>query len=70
MHLPPPAGAKSPALRVRARITEMFEPHAPSIKTAQRNFVFRYRSPEHWLDPFKAWYGPLLKTFAALQPAA
>jgi hypothetical protein len=48
----------------------MFEPHASSIKTAQRNFVFRYRSPEHWLDPFKAWYGPLLKTFAALQPAA
>jgi len=48
----------------------MFEPHASSIKTAQRNFVFRYRSPEHWLDVFKAWYGPLLKTFAALQPAA
>jgi hypothetical protein len=32
-------------------------------------FVFRYRSPEHWLEIFKTYYGPLLKTFAALDPA-
>ena len=32
--------------------------------------MFRYRSAEHWLDVFKTTYGPLLKTFAALQPAA
>jgi ubiquinone/menaquinone biosynthesis C-methylase UbiE len=69
-HMPPPAGAKSPALwGTRARIVEMFEAHASSIKTAQRNFAFRYRSPEHWLDIFKTYYGPLLKTFAALDPA-
>jgi hypothetical protein len=30
----------------------------------------RYRSPEHWLDVFRTWYGPVLKTFAALEPAA
>ena len=70
-HVPPPAGARSPALwGTRARISELFEPHAASIKMAQRHFVFRYRSPEHWLDFFKAWYGPVLKTFAALEPAA
>jgi ubiquinone/menaquinone biosynthesis C-methylase UbiE len=68
-HVPPPAGAKSPALwGTRARIAELFEPHATSIKSAQRNFVFRYRSPEHWLEVFKTYYGPVLKTFAALQP--
>jgi len=67
-HLPPPPGAKSPALwGTRARIAEMFEPHAASIKSAQRNFVFRYRSPEHWLEIFKTYYGPVLKTFGALQ---
>ena len=66
-YMPPPAGAKSPALwGTRARIAELFETHASSIKSAQRNFVFRYRSPEHWLDVFKTYYGPLLKTFAAL----
>ena len=69
-HLPPPAGAKSPALwGTRARLTELFEPHATSIKSAQRNFVFRYRSPDHWLEIFRTYYGPVLKAFAAL-PAA
>ena len=66
-YMPPPAGAKSPALwGTRARIAELFEAQASSIKSAQRNFVFRYRSPEHWLEIFKSYYGPLLKTFAAL----
>jgi ubiquinone/menaquinone biosynthesis C-methylase UbiE len=70
-HVPPPAGTRSPALwGTRARIAEVFEPHADSIKMAQRHFVFRYRSPEHWLEFFKTWYGPVLKTFAALEPAA
>jgi ubiquinone/menaquinone biosynthesis C-methylase UbiE len=70
-HVPPPPGTKSPALwGTRARIAELFEPHATSIKSAQRNFVFRYRSPEHWLEVFKTYYGPLLKTFAALDAAA
>jgi ubiquinone/menaquinone biosynthesis C-methylase UbiE len=70
-HLPPPAGAKSPATwGMHARMTELFEPHASSIVSAQRNFVFRYRSPEHWLEIFKTYYGPMLKAFAALEPPA
>jgi ubiquinone/menaquinone biosynthesis C-methylase UbiE len=70
-HVSPPAGAQSPALwGTRARIAELFEPHAASIKSAQRNFVFRYRSPQHWLEIFRSYYGPMLKTFAALEPAA
>jgi ubiquinone/menaquinone biosynthesis C-methylase UbiE len=69
-HLPPPAGARSPALwGTRARIAELFEPQAASVKSAQRNFVFRYRSPAHWIDVFRTYYGPLLKAFAALEPA-
>jgi ubiquinone/menaquinone biosynthesis C-methylase UbiE len=69
-HVPPPPGARSPALwGTRARIAELFEPHAASIKSAQRHFVFRYRSPEHWLEVFRTYYGPVLKAFAALEPA-
>jgi ubiquinone/menaquinone biosynthesis C-methylase UbiE len=69
-HLPPPAGAKSPALwGTRARLADLFEPHATSIKSAQRHFVFRYRSADHWLDVFKTYYGPVLKAFAALDTA-
>jgi ubiquinone/menaquinone biosynthesis C-methylase UbiE len=69
-YLPPPAGMKSPALwGTRARTAELFEPHASSIAATSRNFVFRYRSPEHWLEVFKTYYGPMLKTFAALDAA-
>ena len=69
-HLPPPAGARSPAQwGTRARLAELFDPHATSIKSAARDFVFRYRSPEHWLEIFKTFYGPVLKAFAALEPA-
>lgn len=66
-YLPPPAGAKSPALwGTRARLTEMLGTIAASIKAEQRHFMFRYRSPEHFLDIFKSYYGPMLKAFAAL----
>src|SRR5262245_26337217 len=66
-HLPPPPGVMSPALwGTRVRMSELFERHAASIKSGQRNFVFRYRSPAHWLDVFKTYYGPVLKAFAAL----
>jgi ubiquinone/menaquinone biosynthesis C-methylase UbiE len=69
-HLPPPAGAKSPALwGTEARIKEMFGPSAASIKAERRNFTFRYRSAEHFLDIFKNYYGPMLKAFAALDAA-
>ncbi|OAE53076.1 class I SAM-dependent methyltransferase [Achromobacter mucicolens] len=70
-HLPPPAGVKSPALwGTKARIEEMFGSQAASITCEVRQFVFRYRSPEHWMQVFKTYYGPLLKAFGALDPAA
>ena len=68
-YMPPPAGVKSPALwGTDARITEFFGAQASSIQLEQRDFVFRYRSAQHWLDVFKSYYGPLLKTFGALDP--
>jgi ubiquinone/menaquinone biosynthesis C-methylase UbiE len=69
-YLPPPAGARSPALwGTRARLSEMFDTGAASIKAESRLFNFRYRSAEHFLDVFKTFYGPVLKAFAALEPA-
>ncbi|HEY2619369.1 MAG TPA: methyltransferase domain-containing protein [Acetobacteraceae bacterium] len=70
-HVPPPPEARPPALwGTRTRIEELFGHHAAPIKCVRRDFVFRYRSAEHWLDVFRAWYGPVLKTFAALAPSA
>ena len=70
-HLPPPAGVKSPALwGTPARLAELFGTQAAAIKSTSRDFVFRYRSPAHWMEVFRTYYGPVLKAFAALEPAA
>ena len=69
-HVAPPAGAKSPAVwGTSARLHDMFDAGARSIRTESRLFKFRYRSPSHFLDVFKTYYGPVLKAFAALEPA-
>jgi len=69
-HLPPPAGARSPAQwGTSTQLTEMFDAGASSIRAESRLFKFRYRSPSHFLDVFKTYYGPVLKAFAALEPA-
>lgn len=66
-HLPPPAGIKSPALwGTRARIEDMFRSEARAIVVEERHFTFRYRSPQHFLDIFRRYYGPMLKAFEAL----
>lgn len=66
-HVPPPAGARSPALwGTQSWLDEHFGEQADDISTTSKTFVFRYRSPEHWLEVFRTWYGPTLKAFAAL----
>jgi SAM-dependent methyltransferase len=70
-YLPPPAGVKSPALwGTRARLIDMFGAQASGIHAEPRMFVFRYCSPQHWIDVFKMFYGPMLKAFAALDSNA
>lgn len=69
-YLPPPAGTRSPAMwGTRGRLGEMFDAGASSVKAQSRLFNFRYRSADHFLDVFKTYYGPVLKAFAALDPA-
>jgi len=70
-YVAPPPGAQSPALwGTPARISELFGPQATTIQALSRHFVFRYRSADHWLEVFRTYYGPVLKTFAALEPLA
>ena len=46
------------------RLKELFPGHR--IASKSQVFTFRYRSPEHWLEVFRNFYGPLHKAFAAL----
>ena len=69
-YLPPPAGSKSPLLwGSKVYISALFGAAALSIRTVSRTFAFRYRSPEHFVEVFKSYYGPTLKAFAALDEA-
>ena len=69
-HLPPPPAARSPALwGTRARLSELFGDGAAAIRAEPRIFSFRYRSPAHFQEVFRTFYGPVLKAFAALEPA-
>ena len=70
-HLPPPAGLASPALwGSRPWIEATFGPQAGAIVVNDRSFVFRYRSPAHFVAFFRDWYGPVHRTFLALDEAS
>ena len=67
-HVPPPAGVRSPALwGTVPRLVELFSGH--SVAAKKQTFHFRYKSPGHWLEIFRTYYGPVNRAFAALEPA-
>jgi SAM-dependent methyltransferase len=66
-YVPPAAGVKSPALwGTNARLEELFGQAAQEIRITRRDFTFRYRSASHWIEVFRTYYGPMNRTFAAL----
>lgn len=66
-YIPPAAGVQSPALwGTQIRLRELFGNTAKEIRSIERQFVFRYRSPMHWIEVFRTYYGPMNKTYAAL----
>jgi ubiquinone/menaquinone biosynthesis C-methylase UbiE len=69
-YVPPAQGVKSPALwGNKAHLDTLFGSKA-AVAAQSRNFVFRYKSPQHWVEVFRAYYGPVVKAFAAINPAA
>jgi len=66
-YLPPAAGVKPPSQwGTEARLRELFGDRIAALEAPARKFVFLYRSPKHWLDTFRTYYGPINKAFAAL----
>jgi SAM-dependent methyltransferase len=65
-HVPPPPGVQSPVLwGTDAHIRELF-PGATTVEHTTRMFAFRYRSPQHWVQVFRDFYGPTHMAFRAL----
>lgn len=66
-HVAPPVGVKSPALWGNENwLEETFGKTTSAINVQLRQFNFRYRSAEHFVDVFRALYGPVHKAFLAL----
>ncbi len=66
-HVPPPAGLMPPALwGTSAHLERLFGAKASRLHAERRQFMFRYRSPAHWVQVFRDFYGPTHKAFAAL----
>lgn len=65
-YVPPAAGLKPPsAWGTKARLDELFGALG-TVHATSRHFNFRYRSPQHFIEIFRTYYGPMNKTFAAL----
>ena len=69
-YIPSPTGVQSPSLwGTEERLRELFGENVATMEVARRSFVFRYRSPQHWIDTFRTYYGPMQKVFNALGAA-
>jgi len=66
-HVAPPSGVSSPARwGTEPWIAQTFGPQARAIAVENKAFVFRYPSPERFIDVFRAFYGPIHKAFLTL----
>ena len=53
----------------KAHLDTLFGSKA-TVAAESKNFVFRYKSPKHWVEIFRSYYGPVVKAFAAIDPEA
>jgi ubiquinone/menaquinone biosynthesis C-methylase UbiE len=66
-HVPPPPGLRSPILwGTEARLRELFVGRIGEFRAEKRFYTFRDRSPEHFIEYWRTFYGPTLKAFAAV----
>jgi ubiquinone/menaquinone biosynthesis C-methylase UbiE len=69
-HVPPPPGVQSPAQwGSEGWLAERFSTAARDIVVTRKNFNLRYPSPQHFVNFFRTYYGPVHKAFLALDEA-
>lgn len=66
-YAPPPAGVSSPMLwGTEDRLAELFGDRVEWTSLRKRTFDFCYRSPEHFSEWFRRYYGPITRVADAL----
>ncbi|GAA1588065.1 class I SAM-dependent methyltransferase [Kribbella sancticallisti] len=66
-YAPPPAGVKPATLwGTEEHLAELFGDRVEWVGLTKRDYVFRYRSPEHFSEWFREFYGPITKLAGSL----
>ncbi len=66
-YLPPPEGLRPPPeWGTEKRLGELFGGGTSSIRIAKRRALFRYRDSGHWIDVFRTYFGPIIRTLEVL----
>ena len=69
-YVPSAPGMKSPALWGDETHLKALMGSRATVTARSSNFAFRYKSPAHFIEVFRDYYGPVHKTFAAIDPEA
>ncbi|KJK02597.1 SAM-dependent methlyltransferase [Pseudomonas sp. 21] len=69
-YVPPAPGVRPPSGWGREEyLHELFGDSIGGLRATRQTFNFRYRSPAHFIEVFRNWYGPVHKAFASLPEA-
>jgi SAM-dependent methyltransferase len=69
-HVAPPPGLQSPIKwGTEDRLRELFADDIAELRAEKRFYVFRDRSPEHYIGYWRQYYGPTLKAFETVGEA-
>jgi ubiquinone/menaquinone biosynthesis C-methylase UbiE len=64
-HAPPPPGVEPPSSwGSQGRVRELFGDGVSDLRVEPAVLSFRFRSPEHWLEYFRTYFGPMKMAFA------
>jgi ubiquinone/menaquinone biosynthesis C-methylase UbiE len=66
-HVAPPAGLTPPVLwGTEEHLRELFGPRIKELRAEKRAYTWRYRSAQAYIDYWRRYYGPTIRTFDAL----
>jgi SAM-dependent methyltransferase len=66
-YIPPPEGLRPPPeWGTEKHLGELFGAGTSSIRIATRSALFRYRDSGHWIEVFRTYFGPIIRTLEVL----
>jgi ubiquinone/menaquinone biosynthesis C-methylase UbiE len=65
---PQPPQKRRPLRQMETYIRGRFGNLVSSVQVRRNNFVFRYESPQHWVDFFSSYFAPVMQALEPLEP--